>query len=147
MYLVQGREESPPGDYNVQQHPQQTEFTLRWHHHDSKLADTMIRAWEKKQFIDVTLASGHRTIGAHKLVLCACSSLLESMILASQSTQLFSGTHPILYFHDIDFDDLAALVDFMYRGHITVTHHTLPGIIHAAQILKIRGLSRGGQST
>ena len=143
---MQGREDTPPGEHSVQQHPQQTEFTLRWHHHDSKLADTMIRAWEKRQFIDVTLASGHRTIGAHKLVLCACSPLLESMILASQSSQ-HANAHPMLYFHDIDFEDLAALVDFMYRGHITVTHHTLPGIIHAAQILKIRGLSRGKRST
>lgn len=119
-----------------------TEFTLRWHHHDVKLADTMTRAWEKKLFLDVTLASGHRTIGAHRLVLCACSALLETL-LTSPAHPAHSHPNPMLYFNDIDFDDLLALVEFMYRGSMTVTHHTLPGIINAAQILKIRGLSRG----
>ncbi|KAK4004495.1 hypothetical protein OUZ56_006229 [Daphnia magna] len=51
---LERRDESPTGD--------STEFTLRWHHHDAKLADTMTRAWEKKLFLDVTLASGHRTL-------------------------------------------------------------------------------------
>ena len=119
-----------------------TEFTLRWHHHDVKLADTMINAWEKKLFLDVTLASGNRSIGAHRLVLCACSALLETM-LTSPAHPAYNHPNPMLYFNDIDFDDLMALVEFMYRGSMTVTQQTLPGIITAAQILKIRGLSRG----
>lgn len=119
-----------------------TEFTLRWHHHDGKLAETMTRAWEKKLFLDVTLASGYRSVSAHRLVLCAGSALLESL-LTSPDHPSFSHANPMLYFNDIEFDDLVALVEFMYRGSMTVTHQSLPSIIHAAQILKIRGLSRG----
>lgn len=135
---MQRRDDSPPGENGGGG----TEFTLRWHHHDGKLADTMTRAWEKKLFLDVTLASGHRTIGAHKLVLCACSALLENL-LTSSSHPAYSHPNPMLYFNDIEFDDLLALVEFMYRGSMTVTHQSLPGIINAAQVLKIRGLSRG----
>ena len=119
-----------------------SEFTLRWHHHDSKLSETMLRAWESKLFLDVTLASGQKTIGCHKLVLCACSSLLETLLTSPSSWQTHHP-HPMIYFNDIDPDDLVALVEFMYRGSLTVTHRTLPGIINAAQILKIRGLTRG----
>lgn len=118
-----------------------SEFTLRWHHHDSKLSETMLRAWESKLFLDVTLASGQKTIGCHKLVLCACSSLLETLLTSPSSWQTHHP-HPMIYFNDIDPDDLVALVEFMYRGSLTVTHRTLPGIINAAQILKIRGLTR-----
>ncbi|XP_057372179.2 protein bric-a-brac 1-like [Daphnia carinata] len=131
---LERRDESPTGD--------STEFTLRWHHHDVKLADTMTRAWEKKLFLDVTLASGHRTIGAHRLVLCACSALLENLLTSPAHSPVQSHTNPMLYFNDIDFEDLEVLVEFMYRGSMTVTYQTLPGIINAARILQIRGLNR-----
>lgn len=131
---LERRDESPTGD--------STEFTLRWHHHDAKLADTMTRAWEKKLFLDVTLASGHRTLGAHRLVLCACSALLENLLTSPAHSPVQSHTNPMLYFNDIDFEDLEVLVEFMYRGSMTVTYQTLPGIINAARILQIRGLNR-----
>jgi hypothetical protein len=134
---VQRREDSSPAGENG------TEFTLRWHHHDVKLADTMTRAWEKKLFLDVTLASGHRTLGAHRLVLCACSALLENLLTSPAHSPVQSHTNPMLYFNDIDFEDLEVLVDFMYRGSMTVTYQTLPGIINAARILQIRGLNPG----
>nr|CAH0107594.1 unnamed protein product [Daphnia galeata] len=131
---LERREEFQPGENG-------TEFTLRWHHHDVKLADTMTRAWEKKLFLDVTLASGHRTLGAHRLVLCACSALLENLLTSPANSTVQSHTNPMLYFNDIDFDDLEVLVEFMYRGSMTVTYQTLPGIINAARILQIRGLN------
>jgi len=133
-----------------------TEFTLRWDHHDSKLSDTFCKAWEEKLFLDVTLAAGNRTIGAHKLVLCACSPFFESLLLQQhhgtqqqqqQHQQQLVPTslhpHPMLFFNDIHYDELYALVEFMYRGFLTVTHHNIPAIIRAAHILQIRGLSRG----
>ena len=154
-----------------------TEFTLRWDHHDSKLSETFCKAWEEKQFFDVTLACGpgNRSIGAHKLVLCACSPFFESLLLQgnAQTASASSGTgataaaaaapprtvvasatvvspaatalhpHPLLFFNDIHYDELYALVEFMYRGFLTVTHHSIPAIIRAAHILQIRGLSRG----
>ena len=103
----------------------------------------MTRAWEKKLFLDVTLASGHRTLGAHRLVLCACSALLENLLTSPANPTVQSHTNPMLYFNDIDFDDLEVLVEFMYRGSMTVTYQTLPGIINAARILQIRGLNPG----
>jgi hypothetical protein len=94
-------------------------------------------------FLDVTLASGHRTLGAHRLVLCACSALLENLLTSPAHSPVQSHTNPMLYFNDIDFEDLEVLVDFMYRGSMTVTYQTLPGIINAARILQIRGLNPG----
>lgn len=117
------------------------EFTLRWDPHDARLSESMTRAWEKKLFLDVTLASGARTVGAHRLVLCACSSLFESLLAGPTAMQ--QHPNPLLCFNDVDYEDLCALVEFMYRGSITVTRKALPSLIHAARVLRIRGLSLG----
>ena len=106
------------------------------------------KAWEEKLFFDVTLACGNRTIGAHKLVLCACSPFFESVLLnqphgTQQPAPTSMHPHPMLFFNEIHYDELYALVEFMYRGFLTVTHHNIPAIIRAAHILQIRGLSRG----
>ena len=45
------------------------EYTLQWRDHDSKLSESINRAWDEKHFLDVTLACGSRTISAHKLVI------------------------------------------------------------------------------
>lgn len=119
-----------------------TEFTLRWHNHDAKLSQTLCKAWEQKQFLDVTLACGNQTIAAHKLVLCACSPLLESL-LCSHSSAPAIHPHPMLYFNEIHYDDLVSLVEFMYKGYMTVTQHSLQGIMSAAQTLQVRGLCEG----
>ena len=121
-----------------------TAFTLRWDHHDAKLSETFCKAWQEKLFLDVTLACGDRTIGAHKLILAACSPLLESLLFnQSTTTTLHQHQHPLLFFNDIHYDEMLALVEFMYRGYLTVTQQTFPRIFRAAHILQIRGLSRG----
>ena len=128
-----------------------TEYTLRWRDHDSKLSETFNRAWEEKLFLDVTLACGSQTISAHKLILMACSPTLESL-LCNQSTTLGTAAmtafhpHPLLFFNDIAFEDLTSLVEFMYKGTMTVTQKNLQGILTAAQALQIRGLCQGESS-
>lgn len=127
-------------------------FTLRWNDHDHQLNQTIIRAWEKKLFLDVTLSSEHGSIGAHRVVLCACSNLLECMLISAESTSPVYQQEPhnlqpkelppnsVLYFSEIAFDDLKILVEFMYRGIMTVTYENLPSIMRAAQILKLKGI-------
>ena len=75
-------------------------------------------------------------------VLCACSPLLESL-LCSPSAAPSLHPHPMLFFNDIPYDDLASLVEFMYKGAMTVTQQSLQGILNAAQVLQIRGLCQG----
>ena len=49
-------------------------------------------------------------------------------------------TSPIVILRDVDFNDLKAVVDYMYRGEVNVTKTQLGPILKAADYLKVRGL-------
>lgn len=109
----------------------------------------MRQDWEKKLFFDVTLACDNGSLGAHRTVLCAFSTLFEEILTSSQKGTNLEGQpntiinrqaslNPVIYFEGIELDDLTTLVDFMYRGVLTVNHYRLPGLMKAAKILKIK---------
>lgn len=117
------------------------EFTLRWEPHDARVSESMLKFWERRLFLDVSLmASNSKTIQAHRLVLCACSPLFEALLAGDEMSK---HSHPMLCFNQIDYEHLYSLVEFMYRGTMTVTQETLPLIMKSAKILRIHGLTLG----
>lgn len=52
-----------------------------------------------------------------------------------------SDRYPILLFHDIKFAHLKTLLDFMYRGEISIDEKDLGDVLKVAEALSIRGLS------
>lgn len=69
---------------------------------------------ERESFCDVTLASEGRLLRAHKVVLSACSTYFDQIF--SQ----YEEKNPIVILKDVKYDDIKALVEFMYRGEINV---------------------------
>ena len=57
-------------------------------------------------------------------VLCACSPVLETLLCGTVAASAVHP-HPMLYFNDIPYEDMCALVEFMYRGSMTVTKDSL----------------------
>lgn len=51
--------------------------------------------------------------------------------------------HPILIFNDIKFEQLKALVAFIYNGSVNVSENNIHAFLNAAQSLLIKGLSEG----
>ncbi|MCL4149061.1 UNVERIFIED_CONTAM: hypothetical protein GTU68_057865, partial [Idotea baltica] len=49
--------------------------------------------------------------------------------------------HPFIIVTNIESGYLEALLNFMYNGEVNVLHEMLPGLIKAAEILKIKGLA------
>ncbi len=89
------------------------------------------------------------------LVLCACSPYFEasghfwtyvdnSLILNILCTQAMlsndSEKHAIVYMKDVKFEDLKALVNFMYKGEVTVVQEQLASFMSTAESLQIKGL-------
>ena len=67
-----------------------------------------------EQFTDVLLATEGQTIRCHKVVLSACSSYFENLFMT------FDEKNQIIILKDTSYDDILAIVDFMYRGEINV---------------------------
>ena len=85
-------------------------FHLKWNDFESSISSSFRDIKEEKDFMDVTLACEENQIGAHKVVLAACSPKLKS-ILSTNRHQ-----HPLLYLRGIKYTDLQSLLTFMYLG-------------------------------
>ena len=50
---------------------------------------------------------------------------------------------PVIVLKDVDFENLKALVEYMYKGEANVPQHMLQSFIRTAESLQIRGLAEG----
>ena len=91
---------------------------------------------EDKEFSDVTLVceDGHQ-LEAHKLILVASSPFFLNLLKKSRHP------HPLVYMKGIKFEDLQAMVDFLYRGEANVFQENLESFLAIAEELKLKGLS------
>ena len=44
------------------------------------------------------------------------------------------------FYRDVDFQDLKMVVEYMYKGEVSITQNQLGSILKAAELLKVRGL-------
>jgi hypothetical protein len=111
-------------------------YCLRWNNHQSNLLGVFSQLLEAESLVDVTLASaeGH-SLRAHKVVLSACSSYFRSLFLDHPNR------HPIVILKDVCFAELRTLVEFMYRGEVSVETCRLSALLKTAESLKVKGLA------
>lgn len=96
---------------------------------------------DEESLIDITFACEGKKIGAHKLVLYSCSPYFKDLLKENQSA------HPIFFFHDISYDILKAIIEYMYLGEVHITNDNLKEFIRVAEALQIRGLSKDTSTT
>merc|ERR1712141_132430 len=111
------------------------QYCLKWNHHQSNLLKVFSRLLDNEQFTDVLLATEGKTIRCHKVVLSACSLYFENLFMT------FDEKNQIVILKDTTYDDVFALVEFMYRGEINVAQNQLASLMKTADNLKIKGLS------
>lgn len=93
-----------------------------------------------ERLVDVTLSCCDGQLQAHKLVLAASSSYFSNLF-----DKLANPFHyPVIVMKDMQIGDLKLIVDFMYRGQLTVTQERFLNLAKSAENLQINGLSRDG---
>ncbi|GAB6019217.1 hypothetical protein CHUAL_000828 [Chamberlinius hualienensis] len=111
------------------------QFCLRWNNHQSNMLNLFDQLLQNEALVDVTLACDGLSIKAHKVVLSACSPYFQSLFLENPCQ------HPIVFLKDVQYNDLRALVDFMYKGEVNVNQEQLNAVLETAESLKVRGLA------
>lgn len=74
----------------------------------------------------------------------SCSSTTAVYLFSSFSLFSLQNTtckHPIVMLAGVSASDLEALLEFVYRGEVSVDHSQLPSLLQAAQCLNIQGLA------
>lgn len=88
-----------------------------------------------ESFVDVTLAVDGQLLRAHKMVLSACSPLFQALFIGHPDK------HPIVILKDVPYNDMRCLLDFMYRGEVSVDQDRLTAFLKVAESLRIKGLT------
>ncbi|CAL4139185.1 unnamed protein product [Meganyctiphanes norvegica] len=115
-------------------------LSLKWENHKNSFYQALTSIRKNYSYYDVTIVCGHKTYKAHKLVLSTCSEFLEEVLERTKLTTPLP-THPVIVLHDIQSHYLEALLDYMYVGEVDVLQTDLPGLIKAAELLKVKGLA------
>ncbi|XP_073985570.1 zinc finger and BTB domain-containing protein ttk isoform X2 [Rhodnius prolixus] len=110
-------------------------FCLRWNNHQSNLLSVFDQLLHDEAFVDVTLAVEGQFLRAHKMVLSACSPYFQALFVGHPDK------HPIVILKDVPYSDMRSLLDFMYRGEVSVDQDRLTAFLKVAESLRIKGLT------
>lgn len=110
-------------------------FCLRWNNHQSNLLSVFDQLLQDQSFVDVTLAVEGQLLRAHKMVLSACSPYFQALFVNHPDK------HPIVILKDVPYSDMRSLLDFMYKGEVSVDQDRLTAFLRVAESLRIKGLT------
>ncbi|TMW53570.1 hypothetical protein DOY81_001334 [Sarcophaga bullata] len=117
------------------------QFCLRWNNYQTNLTNVFDELLQNESFVDVTLACEGQSIKAHKMILSACSPYFQALFYDNPCQ------HPIVIMRDVRWQELKALMEFMYKGEINVSQEQINPLLKVAEMLKIRGLAEVGTSS
>ena len=86
-------------------------------------------------FTDVTLACEGQSIKAHKVILSACSPFFKRLLKTHPNPQ------PLIYMRGVKYNDLVAVVDFIYQGEANIFQEQLENFLNLAEELELKGLN------
>lgn len=113
---------------------EQEHYSLRWNNHQHHILRAFDALLQTKSLVDVTLVCAETSIRAHKVVLSACSPFFQNVFAENPCK------HPVIVLKDFPGWVVQAVVDFMYRGEISVPQKRLETLIQVGESLQIRGL-------
>ena len=108
---------------------------LQWNDFQENIKSAFGNLREDNDFADVTLAcEDGQQVEAHKVILAASSPFFQNLLGRNKHP------HPLIYMRRLKFDDLLAIVDFLYQGEANVYQENLDSFLAIAEELQLKGL-------
>ena len=113
-------------------------YNLTWNEFQTTVATSFQDMRSSNEFLDVTLTTDEdHQCQAHKVILSASSPYFRSVLKKNQTAQ-----NPIVVMPaNVRYNDLRALLDFVYQGEVKIPIHELDEFLALAKLLKIKGLT------
>ena len=109
---------------------------LKWNDFQENVNTAFGNLRDDKEFADVTLAcEDGQQVEAHKVILAASSPFFQNVLTKNKHS------HPLIYMKGAKFEDLLAIVDFLYFGEANVFQENLDAFLSLAEELKLKGLT------
>jgi len=113
-----------------------SQYLMKVDDFDANFVSSFSLLRDSEEFFDVTLVSDDEIpIQAHKVVLSASSPFFRNVLKFQKVTS------PLLYIRGVTNNILAGVVEFIYKGEVTVEENNLDSFLKLAEDLKLRGLS------
>ena len=110
------------------------QYYIRWNNHQSNLSLVVDQLFRTKAYADVTLNCEGQSIKCHKLVIISCSSYFADLFMENNHGD------PVHIPPGIRYSEFKVLLEFMYKGEVTIPQRQLASVLMAADKLKVRGL-------
>ena len=108
---------------------------LQWHDFQENLNTAFGNLREDNEFADMTLAcEDGQQIEAHKVILAASSPCFQTLLKRNKHP------HPLIYMRGVKYENLLAIVDFLYCGEANIFQENLDSFLAIAEELKLKGL-------
>ena len=129
-------------NYFVAKNPQvgimEEKLCVKWSDFHENINSSFASIRKDFEFADVTLAcEDGQQLEAHRVILAASSPFFQRLFRRNQHT------HPLLYMRDVAFQDLVAIVDFLYCGEANIFQTNLDSFLALAEDLKLEGIIGG----
>ena len=110
-------------------------FCLRWNEFDSNVSEFFSRVRKDQRFADVTLATDDgQHIQAHKIILSAGSHFFNNMYTKSNHSNM------LVYLKGISSGHLEQVIEFIYKGEVSIAQEEIKNFIETGKDLQIKGL-------
>lgn len=112
-----------------------SQFSLRWNNYVSHVTEAFNILRFENDLVDVTLCCDGGKIRAHKMLLSACSSYFKQIFKENPCQ------HPVIIFRNFKYEDLNAIINFMYHGEVNIFQEQLESFLNTAELLEVKGLT------
>merc|ERR1712243_18210 len=110
-------------------------FCLKWNDFQPNVTSAFSQLRNKTNFQDVTLVSDdHKQISAHRVVLISCSGYFNNILSEN------NHSHPLLCLDGINFKELHNVLDYIYKGEVSIYQEDLERFLQIAHKLQLQGL-------
>ena len=108
---------------------------LQWNDFQENVKVAFGNLRSDKSFTDVTLAcEDGQQLEAHRVILAASSPFFQKLL------QTTKHPNPLIYMRGVRFEDLLAIIDFLYCGETNVFQENLDSFLSIAEELQLKGL-------
>lgn len=114
---------------------------LRRVNHSDEIVSGFGKLLKNESLTDVTIScSGGINIKAHRIVLSTFSPYFKSIFESSPFIDT-PWTYPVIVMKDYGYTELKAIIEFIYKGEVSVPRDKLSSVLATAKSLEVSGLA------